>query len=50
MGEHLRHQRITEVISGQTSSIEDSMQLQNDELSIPARRPIALLKPSRATR
>jgi penicillin amidase len=41
-----RHQRITEVISGANRfSIEDSMQLQNDELSIPARRLIALLKP-----
>jgi penicillin G amidase len=41
-----RHQRITEVISGANKfSIEDSMQLQNDELSIPAKRLIALLKP-----
>jgi penicillin amidase len=41
-----RHQRITEVISKANKfSIEDSMQLQNDEVSIPARRLIALLKP-----
>jgi penicillin G amidase len=41
-----RHQRIDEVLSQASKfSIEDSMQLQNDELSIPARRLIALLKP-----
>jgi penicillin G amidase len=41
-----RHQRIDEVLSRANKfSIEDSMQLQNDELSIPARRLIALLKP-----
>jgi penicillin G amidase len=41
-----RHQRIDEVLSGANKfSIENSMQLQNDELSIPARRLIALLKP-----
>ncbi len=41
-----RHQRIDEVLSGANKvSIEESMQLQNDELSIPARRLIALLKP-----
>jgi penicillin G amidase len=41
-----RHQRIDEVLSGANKfSIEDSLQLQNDELSIPARRLVALLKP-----
>jgi penicillin G amidase len=41
-----RHQRIDEVLSRPNKvSIEESMQLQNDELSIPARRLIALLKP-----
>jgi penicillin G amidase len=41
-----RHQRIDEVISkADKFSIEDSMHLQNDEVSIPARRLIALLKP-----
>jgi penicillin amidase len=41
-----RHQRIDEVMSRTSKlSIEDSMHLQNDEVSIPARRLIALLKP-----
>jgi penicillin G amidase len=41
-----RHQRIDEVISKANKfSIEDSMHLQNDEVSIPARRLLALLKP-----
>jgi penicillin amidase len=41
-----RHQRIDEVLSGLTLvSIEDSMQLQNDLVSIPARRLLTLLKP-----
>ena len=41
-----RHQRIDEVISRSNKfSIEDSMHLQNDEVSIPARRLIALLQP-----
>jgi penicillin amidase len=41
-----RHQRIDEVLSGlNTVSIEDSMQLQNDVVSLPARRLVALLKP-----
>ena len=41
-----RHQRIDEVMSkAQKLSIEDSMQLQNDQVSIPARRLVALLKP-----
>jgi penicillin G amidase len=40
-----RHQRIEEVMSKASKlSIEDSMHLQNDEVSIPARRLIALLK------
>jgi penicillin G amidase len=40
-----RHQRIVEVMSqAHKLSIEDSMRLQNDEVSIPARRLIALLK------
>ena len=41
-----RHQRIDEVLSQQPKvSLEDSMRLQNDELSIPARRLLALLRP-----
>jgi penicillin amidase len=41
-----RHQRIDEVMSKAAKlSIEDSMRLQNDQLSIPARRLVALLKP-----
>jgi penicillin amidase len=41
-----RHQRIDEVLSKLNRvSIEDSLQLQNDVISIPARRLLALLKP-----
>jgi penicillin amidase len=41
-----RHQRIDEVMSkAEKLSIEDSMHLQNDVVSIPAQRLIALLKP-----
>ena len=41
-----RHQRIDEVLSKLNGvSIEDSMQLQNDVVSIPARRLMALLQP-----
>ncbi len=41
-----RHQRIDEVLSQLPKvSLEDSMRLQNDELSIPARRLLALLRP-----
>ena len=41
-----RHQRIDEVMSeAHTLSIEDSMHLQNDQVSIPARRLVALLRP-----
>jgi penicillin amidase len=41
-----RHQRIDEVMSRVNKlSIEDSMLLQNDQVSIPARRLVALLKP-----
>ncbi len=41
-----RHQRISEVLSKPAKvSLEDSMRLQNDELSIPARRLVALLRP-----
>ncbi len=41
-----RHQRIDEVLSRQAKvSLEDSMHLQNDVLSIPARRLVALLQP-----
>lgn len=41
-----RHQRIDEVISGSRKiSIEDSMTLQNDVVSIPARRLVSLLRP-----
>jgi penicillin amidase len=41
-----RHQRIDEVMSkADKLSIEDSMHLQNDQVSIPARRLIALLRP-----
>jgi penicillin amidase len=45
-GEPFRHQRIDEVLSKLTKvSVEDSMRLQNDVVSIPARRLIALLQP-----
>jgi penicillin amidase len=41
-----RHQRIEEVLSGLSKvSIEDSMRLQNDVVSLPARRLVSLLKP-----
>lgn len=41
-----RFTRISEVLSGLNKvSLEDSMRLQNDDLSIPARRLVALLKP-----
>jgi penicillin amidase len=41
-----RHQRIEEVMSrAHKFSIEDSMHLQNDQISIPARRLVALLQP-----
>ena len=41
-----RHQRIDEVMSkAHKLSIEDSMHLQNDQVSIPARRLVELLKP-----
>jgi penicillin G amidase len=41
-----RHQRIDEVLSKLNRvSIEDSIQLQNDVVSIPARRLLALLRP-----
>ena len=41
-----RHQRIDEVMSKAGKlSIEDSMRLQNDQVSIPARRLVDLLKP-----
>lgn len=41
-----RHQRIDEVLKGLTKvSIEDSERLQNDDVSIPARRLVALLTP-----
>ena len=40
-----RHQRIDEVLSKRNKiSVEDSMTLQNDVVSIPARRLVALLK------
>jgi len=40
-----RHQRIDEVMANaRTLSLEDSMHLQNDQVSIPARRLVALLK------
>src|SRR5262249_824412 len=40
-----RHQRIDEVMSRASKlSIEDSMRLQNDQVSIPARRLVRLLK------
>jgi penicillin amidase len=40
-----RHQRIDEVMANaHTLSLEDSMHLQNDQISIPARRLVALLK------
>jgi penicillin G amidase len=41
-----RHQRIDEVMSkAHKLSLEDSMHLQNDQVSIPARRLVELLKP-----
>ena len=41
-----RHTRIAEVLDGKAKvSIEDSMRLQNDLVSIPARRMMALLAP-----
>ncbi len=41
-----RHQRIDEILSGlKRVSIEDSMHVQNDVVSIPARRLVALLQP-----
>ncbi|WP_211445037.1 penicillin acylase family protein [Collimonas humicola] len=41
-----RFTRISEVLSSLNKvSLEDSMRLQNDDLSIPARRLVALLKP-----
>ena len=41
-----RHQRIDEVLAKfDRVSVEDSMQLQNDVVSVPARRLVALLKP-----
>jgi penicillin amidase len=44
-----RHARIDEVLKGlPTSSLEDSMNLQNDVTSIPARRLVALLAPLHA--
>jgi len=44
-----RHKRIDEVLRGLAKvSMEDSMKLQNDVLSIPARRLVALLAPLRA--
>ncbi len=40
-----RHQRIDEVLSKREQvSIEDSLRLQNDVVSIPARRLVALLQ------
>ncbi|ASU83158.1 penicillin acylase family protein [Nocardiopsis gilva YIM 90087] len=40
-----RHERISEVLSAnRCSSLEDSMALQNDQVSIPARRIAALLR------
>ncbi len=45
-GSPFRHQRIDEVLSKLNRvSIEDSMRLQNDVVSIPARRLVALLEP-----
>src|SRR5262249_38084952 len=41
-----RHQRIEEVFNQlKKLTIEDSMRLQNDEVSIPARRLLAVLRP-----
>jgi penicillin amidase len=41
-----RHQRIDEVMSAASKlGMEDSMRLQNDQVSIPARRLVTLLKP-----
>lgn len=41
-----RHQRLEEIMSKRDKmTIEDSMQMQNDEVSIPARRLVALLQP-----
>jgi penicillin amidase len=45
-GVPFRHQRIDEVLSKLTKvSVEDSMRLQNDVVSIPARHLLALLQP-----
>jgi penicillin amidase len=45
-GVPFRHQRIDEMLSGlKKVSIEDSMRVQNDVVSIPARLLVALLKP-----
>jgi penicillin amidase len=45
-----RHTRIGEVLDGKAKvSIEDSMRLQNDVVSIPARRMMALLAPLKST-
>jgi penicillin amidase len=45
-GVPFRHQRIDEVLSKLTKvSVEDSMHLQNDVVSIPARRLLAVLQP-----
>jgi penicillin amidase len=45
-GSRFRHQRIDEVLSKlDRVSIEDSLRLQNDVVSIPARRLVALLQP-----
>ena len=44
-GVPFRHQRIVEVLSGENRvSVEDSMKLQNDVVSIPARRLMVLLQ------
>lgn len=43
-----RHERLAEVLAAQPrSSVEDAMRLQNDLLSVPARRLQALLRPLR---
>jgi penicillin G amidase len=43
-----RHQRLAEVLAAQPrSSVDDAMRLQNDVLSVPARRLQALLRPLR---
>lgn len=45
-----RHTRIGEVLDGKAKvSIDDSMRLQNDLVSIPARRMLALLAPLKTT-